>query len=52
MEDNGMAIFRMKSGATASVHASLTHWKIYLILRFIEDGYPANGLEVVMVLKN
>lgn len=42
LEDNGMAIFRMQSGATASLHASLTHWKnLFLFEVFGEDGYIA-----------
>ena len=42
LEDNGMAIFRMQSGATASLHASLTHWKnLFHFEVFGEDGYIA-----------
>ena len=46
LEDNGMAIFRMKSGATASIHASLTHWKnLFNFEVYGEDGYlQVNGL--------
>jgi len=46
LDDNGMAIFRMKSGATASLHASLTHWKnLFHFEVFGEDGYlTVNGL--------
>ena len=42
LDDNGMAIFRMESGATASLHASLTHWKnLFHFEVFGEDGYLA-----------
>jgi predicted dehydrogenase len=46
LEDNGMAIFRMKSGATASIHASLTHWKnLFSFEVFGKEGYlEINGL--------
>ena len=46
LDDNGMAIFRMKSGATASLHASLTHWKnLFHFEVFGDDGYISiNGL--------
>jgi len=46
LDDNGMAIFRMKSGATASLHASLTHWKnLFHFEVFGDDGYVSvNGL--------
>ena len=40
LDDNGMAIFRMESGATASIHASLTHWKnLFNFQVFGEEGY-------------
>jgi predicted dehydrogenase len=40
MDDNGMAMFRMASGATASVHSSLTQWKnVFSFEVFGEDGY-------------
>jgi predicted dehydrogenase len=40
MEDNGMALFRMRSGATASLHTSLTQWKnLFSFELFGEDGY-------------
>lgn len=40
LDDNGMAIFRTESGATASIHASLTHWKnLFHFELFGEDGY-------------
>ncbi len=40
LDDNGMAIFRMESGATASIHASLTHWKnMFNFQVFGEEGY-------------
>jgi predicted dehydrogenase len=40
LDDNGMAVFRMKSGATASLHASLTQWKnLFSFEVFGEDGY-------------
>ena len=42
LEDNGMAIFRMQSGATASLHSSLTHWKnLFHFEVFGQDGYVA-----------
>ena len=42
LDDNGMAIFRLESGATASLHASLTHWKnLFHFEVFGEDGYLA-----------
>lgn len=46
LDDNGMAIFRMESGAIASIHASLTHWKnLFNFEVFGEDGYlEINGL--------
>jgi predicted dehydrogenase len=40
MDDNGMAIFRMATGAMASVHSSLTQWKnVFSFEVFGEDGY-------------
>jgi predicted dehydrogenase len=40
MDDNGMAIFRSRSGALASLHASLTQWKNQFSFEiFGEDGY-------------
>ncbi len=40
LEDNGMAIFRMESGATAMLHASLTQWRnLFSFEVFGEDGY-------------
>ncbi|MGP0066219.1 MAG: Gfo/Idh/MocA family protein [Isosphaeraceae bacterium] len=40
LDDNGMAIFRMTSGAMASVHSSLTQWKnVFSFEVFGEDGY-------------
>ncbi|HPF99732.1 MAG TPA: Gfo/Idh/MocA family oxidoreductase [Kiritimatiellia bacterium] len=40
LDDNGMAIFRMKSGGLASLHASLTQWKNQFSFEvFGEDGY-------------
>jgi len=40
LEDNGMALFRFESGATAMVHASLTQWKnLFSLEVFGEDGY-------------
>ncbi len=40
LDDNGMAIFRMASGAMASVHSSLTQWKnVFSFEVFGEDGY-------------
>jgi len=46
MEDNGMAMFRMKSGSTASLHTSLTQWKNQFSFEvFGSDGYiVAEGL--------
>jgi len=39
-EDNGMAILRMKSGATASLHTSFTEWQNQFSFEvFGEDGY-------------
>ena len=40
LDDNGMAVFRMKSGAMASLHASLTQWKnTFSFEVFGADGY-------------
>jgi predicted dehydrogenase len=40
LDDNGMAVFRMTSGAMASVHSSLTQWKnTFSFEVFGEDGY-------------
>jgi len=40
LDDNGMAVFRMSSGALASVHSSLTQWKnLFSFQVFGEDGY-------------
>jgi predicted dehydrogenase len=40
LDDNGMAVFRMASGAMASVHTSLTQWKnTFSFEVFGEDGY-------------
>ncbi len=40
LDDNGVAIFRMKSGALASLHSSLTQWKnLFSFEVFGEDGY-------------
>ena len=40
LEEGGMAIFRSKSGATASLHTSLTEWKNQFSFEiFGEDGY-------------
>jgi predicted dehydrogenase len=40
LDDNGMAVFRMQSGALASVHSSLTQWKnLFSFQVFGEDGY-------------
>ena len=40
LDDNGMAIFRMNTGATVSIHASLTHWKnLFNFQVFGEEGY-------------
>ena len=46
LDDNGMAIFRVASGGTASLHASLTHWKnLFHFEVFGDDGYlTVNGL--------
>jgi predicted dehydrogenase len=40
LDDNGMAVFRMHSGALASVHSSLTQWKnLFSFQVFGDDGY-------------
>ena len=40
LDEGGMAIFRSKSGATASIHTSLTQWKNRFQFEiFGEDGY-------------
>ncbi len=40
LDDNGMAIFRSKQGATAMMHASLTQWKnLFSFEVFGSDGY-------------
>jgi predicted dehydrogenase len=40
LDDNGMAVFRARSGAMASLHASLTQWKNQFSFEvFGEDGY-------------
>lgn len=40
LEDNGMALFRMASGATACLHTSLTQWKNQFSFEiFGADGY-------------
>jgi predicted dehydrogenase len=40
LEDNGMALFRMVSGATACLHTSLTQWKnLFSLEVFGDDGY-------------
>ena len=40
LDDNGMAVFRMASGAMASLHTSLTQWKnTFSFEVFGEDGY-------------
>ncbi len=46
MEESGMAVFRAASGATASLHTSLTQWKnLFSFEVFGEDGYViAEGL--------
>jgi predicted dehydrogenase len=46
MEDNGMAVFRMTGGGTASLHSSMTQWKnLFSLEIFGEDGYAiADGL--------
>jgi predicted dehydrogenase len=46
MDEGGMAIVRMKSGVTASLHTSMTNWKnLFSFEVFGEDGYfHAEGL--------
>jgi predicted dehydrogenase len=46
LDESGMAIVRMKSGATASLHTTMTNWKnIFSFEVFGEDGYVhAEGL--------
>lgn len=46
LDENGMAILRMASGATASFHASMTNWKnLFSFEVFGEDAYVhAEGL--------
>lgn len=40
LEDNGMALFRARSGALATLHSSLTQWKNLFTFEVIgEDGY-------------
>lgn len=40
LDDNGMSILRMRSGATASLHSSMTNWKnLFSFEIFGEDGY-------------
>ena len=40
LEDNGLAVFRTRQGALASLHASLTQWKNQFSFEvFGEDGY-------------
>jgi predicted dehydrogenase len=40
LDDNGMAIVRMMSGATASLHASMTNWEnLFSFEVFGDDGY-------------
>lgn len=40
LDDNGMALLRMRSGATASLHVSLTQWKnLFSFEIFGEDGF-------------
>ena len=44
LDDNAMAVFRMASGALASVHSSLTQWKnLFSFEVFGEDGYLRRG---------
>jgi len=46
LDEAGMAVFRMKSGATASLHTSMTQWKnLFSFEVFGADGYAlAEGL--------
>ena len=40
LEDDGMAIFRAKSGATATLHTTLAQWKnLFSFEVFCEEGY-------------
>ncbi len=40
LDESGMAVFRMKSGGTASLHTTLTNWKnLFSFEVFGEDGY-------------
>jgi predicted dehydrogenase len=40
LEDNGMAVFRMSNGSTASLHSSMTQWKnLFSFEVYGEDGY-------------
>ena len=40
LDESGMAIYRMKSGATASLHTTLTNWKnLFSFELFGEEGY-------------
>jgi predicted dehydrogenase len=40
LDDNGMAVFRMRSGALAHLHASLTQWRnLFRFEVFGADGY-------------
>lgn len=40
LDDNGMALFRAESGATAMLHSSLTQWKnLFSFEVFGQDGY-------------
>ncbi|HIE10315.1 MAG TPA: Gfo/Idh/MocA family oxidoreductase [Kiritimatiellae bacterium] len=42
LEDNGMALLRFRSGATALMHTSLTQWKNLFSFEILgEDGYVA-----------
>lgn len=42
LDDNGMGVFRFRSGALASLHASLTQWKnLFSFEIFGEDGFVA-----------
>jgi predicted dehydrogenase len=42
LEDNGMAVFRMAGGATASLHSSMTQWKnMFSFEVYGEDGYAS-----------
>ncbi len=40
LDDNGMALFRMQSGAIASLHTSMTQWKpVFNLEIFGDEGY-------------